>query len=47
MKEKNVAYKCKRFEAVNFTLHGHYTYMCIVSKVIGINTEKKICLPNK
>ena len=24
------------------TLHGHYTHVCIVSKVIDINTENKM-----
>ena len=43
----NMAYKCKIFEAVNLTLHGYYTYMCTISKIIGINTENQICLPNK
>ena len=36
-----MACKCKTFEAVNLTLHGHYTYVCTVSKVVGINTENK------
>ena len=43
----DMAYKSKLFEAVKLTLHGHYTHVCTVSKVIGINTENKICLPNK
>ena len=43
----NMANKCKLFEAVNLTLHGHYTHVCTVSKVVVINTENKICLPNK
>ena len=34
----NVAYKCKIFEAFNLTLHWHYTHVCRVSKVIGINS---------
>ena len=42
----NMAYKCKIFETLNLTLHGHYAYVCTVFKVISINTEKK-CLPNK
>ena len=29
------------------TLHGHYTYVCSVSKVIGVKMENKIYLPNK
>ena len=37
-----MAYKCKILEAVNLTLQGHYTYVCIISKVIGINVENKI-----
>ena len=24
----NIAYKCKIFEVVNLTFHGHYTYVC-------------------
>ena len=43
----NMAFKCKIFEAVNLALHGHDIHVCTVSKVIGINTENKICLPNK
>ena len=42
-----MAYKCKIFEAANLTPNGYYTYDCTVSKVIGINTENKICLKNK
>ena len=29
------------------TLHAHYTHVCIVSKVFGINTENKTCPPSK
>ena len=43
----NMAYKCKQFKTVNLTCYGHYTHVCRVSRVIGINTENKICLPNK
>ena len=43
----NMAYKCKIFEAVKLILPEHYTHVCTVSKVIGINTENEICLPNK
>ena len=38
---------CKIFKAVNLTLHGHHTYVCIVSQAISINTENKICMPTK
>ena len=41
-----MAYKYEIFEAVNLTLHGHYTHLCTVSKVTGINTENKMCLAN-
>ena len=44
---RNMAYKCKIFEAVNLTLNGHYKHVYTVSKVIGINIENKICLPNQ
>ena len=33
-------YKLQIFKAVNITLHGHYTHVCTVSKVTGMNTEK-------
>ena len=36
-----MAFKCQIFETVNLTLHGHYSHVCIVSKVIGINTRKQ------
>ena len=39
---KNIAYKFGIFHAVNLTLHGHYTHVCTVFKVTGMNTEK-IC----
>ena len=29
------------------THHGHYTYVCTVSQINGMNTENNICLPNK
>ena len=32
----DMAYKHQIFETVNLTLHGHYTHVCTVSKVIGI-----------
>ena len=35
----NMAYKCKKFVAVNITLLGHYTHVCTVLKVIGKNTK--------
>ena len=38
----NLVLKCKIFEAVNLTLHGHYTHGCTVSKVIGISTERNM-----
>ena len=38
-KRKNIIYKCKIFEAVSLTHHGHYTHVDTVSKIIGINTE--------
>ena len=41
-----MTYKCKIFDAFNLTW-VLYTGMCTVSKVIGINIENKICLPNK
>ena len=28
-----IAYKCRIFEAVNLTLHGHYTHVCTVFEV--------------
>ena len=28
-------------------LYGHYMHACIFSKVICINAENKVCLPNK
>ena len=37
----NMAYRCKMYEAVNIPLHRHYTYVCTVFKVTGINTENK------
>ena len=37
-----MAYKCKIFDGVNLTLAGHYTHMCTVSKIIGINTENNM-----
>ena len=37
-----MAYKYKTFEAVNLAFHGHYTHVCTVSKVVGINTENKM-----
>ena len=43
----HIPYKCKIFETVNLPLHGHYTHICTMSKVIGIGTEKKIHLQNK
>ena len=43
----NVTYTFKIFEAVNLTLHMHDAHVCTVFKVIGINTENKIFLPNK
>ena len=42
-----MAYKCEIFDAVNLTFHGHYMHVCTVSKVIGIDTENKICLPSR
>ena len=42
----NMGYKCKIFETVNIRLGGILD-MSIVSKVIGVNTENEICLPNK
>ena len=47
MWKKKFAYKYKIYEAVNLTLHGYDTLVCTVSKIIGINTENKICLPSK
>ena len=47
----NMAYKCEIFEAVSLTLHGHYIlyiYTCVYSsKVIGIKSANKRCLPSK
>ena len=42
-----MAYKCKVFETLSLTLHGHYTHVCTVSIVIGINTEKKYVCQTK
>ena len=42
-----MAYKGKIFEAVILTPCWHYTQVFAVSKVTGMNTENKICLPNK
>ena len=48
----NTAYKCQIFEAVSLPLHEAlvfciYTYGCTISKYIGVNNEKDICLPSK
>ena len=32
----------KQLQAVTLTLHWHYTHVCTVSKVIGINTENSM-----
>ena len=45
VKEQIGLTKGKIFEAVTLTLHTHYIHVSTVSKVI--NTENKICLPNK
>ena len=46
-----MAYKCTVFEAVNLILQEHYyilhSYVCRISKVIGINKEEVMCLANK
>ena len=42
-----MSYKCKIFEASYLALDGHYTHICTVSRVIGIKTESRICVPNK
>ena len=42
----NMAYKCKISEAVNLTLHVHYTHVYSwTSRLIGIHTESKIYPP--
>ena len=43
----NIAYKSKLSEVANLILNGQNTHVCIVSKVIFINAENKICLLNK
>ena len=46
-----MAYRCKIFGAVNFRLHGISilidAHLCPISKQIGINKEKEMCLPSK
>ena len=42
-----MAYKSEILQGVNLTLQEHNIPVCTVDKVIGINTENKICLPNK
>ena len=42
MKEQICFNKCRIFKAIKLTLPGHYTHVCTVSKVIGINTEGKM-----
>ena len=46
-----MVYKCKIFEAVNWTPHVDYYFVyvdvCKISKDININNEKEICLPYK
>ena len=42
-----MTFKYKIFKAVNLTLHGYYTSVCTVSKLIGINMKNTIWLPSK
>ena len=47
MKEQIYLTNVKYLKAVNLTLHHHYTHMCTVSKVIGINTGNQMFLSTK
>ena len=49
--EGKMAYKCKIFVAVTYTSWALFfcigRHVCTLSKVIFINKEREICLPNK
>ena len=38
-------FQYKIFEAVNLTLHGHYTHVIKMCNVVCIHTENRIFLP--